>query len=340
MFIRQGITSRAILRDSTVPLAISFVWTSLVVFAHEVLDFRMLVVPTEPVATIGIVVSLYLGFKTTSAYQRWWEARMIWGEIVNNSRTWANSILMLVEKDLKNSAAVDTLVKRHVSWVIALAYQLRESSFLKVSSKGRIFDTRVPGLETFFTAKREHYEKYMPSQESQDYRDKANPAVHILRKQGDVLRLMHEGGQLDPYAFSTLSEVLGKLFDCQGKCERIKGTPFPRQITIFGRLFSWVFILMLPLAFIDLFAAEATQAGLEGLLRQEYVLIMIPFCMLISVIFYLLEKVSESVEDPFEWGMTDVPIATLSRKIEIDLLQMIDHEEIPPQLEPMDGVLY
>jgi putative membrane protein len=340
MFIRRGITTRAILRDSKLPLIISFFWTSIIVTLHEAFGFEMIVVPTEPVATIGIVVSLYLGFKSTSAYQRWWEARMIWGEIVNHSRTWANSILMLVERDYNNSASIDTLVKRHVSWVIALAYQLRKVSKLEEDASDRIFDSRVTGLGDFHTAKIDHYEKFLPKLECEDYRTKANPAVHIIRKQGDVLRVMYEAKKLDNYAFASLSGILGNLYDCQGKCERIKNTPFPRQITVFGRLFTWIFIMLLPLAFIELFEREALAIGLTGFFKHEYVFMMIPFCMVISLIFYMLEKVSESCEDPFEWGMTDVPIATLARNIEIDLLQMIDLPDVPEPLKPTNGVMY
>lgn len=342
MFIRRGIKVGAVLRDSRRPLALSGIWTTLIVYLHDILGYDMIALPTEPVATVGIVVSLYLGFKTTSAYNRWWEARSIWGEIVNNSRSWANSIIMLVDETPDAAPKKQQLIKRHIAWVVALSHQLRKNSVLKTSKKARVFNKRLEGFEEYHTAQSSHYRPYLIEGEFEEFQTKANPAVHILRRQGQDLATLYKDGKVDNNRLVALNETLAKLYDCQGKCERIKNTPFPRQITIFGRMFSWVFIFLLPLAFIDLFEQEAAMHNLSGLLKHEYVATIVPFCMVISLIFYLLEKVSESVEDPFEWGMTDVPIATLSRVIEIDLLEMLENEDdtVPEPLSPINGVLY
>lgn len=341
MFIRRGITVGAVLRDSRRPLVLSGLWTTLIVYLHDILGYDMIALPTEPVATVGIVVSLYLGFKSTSAYNRWWEARSIWGEIVNNSRSWANGSMTLLDVSAGDDVAKQ-MIKRHIAWVVALAYQLRKSSILTPSDKERVFNKRLSGMDDYHTASAKHYEAFLEPGELAALANKANPAVHILRQQGASLKALHNEGHLDNNRLVAMNDILSSFYDCQGKCERIKNTPFPRQITIFGRMFSWVFIFLLPLAFIDLFAQEAAQHNLTGLLKHEYIFTIVPFCMIISLVFYLLEKVSESCEDPFEWGMTDVPIATLARVIEIDLREMIEDpkEDIPGALAPIKGALY
>lgn len=341
MFIRNGITSRAILRDSSKPIIISMLWTTLVVYVHDILGYDMIALPTQPVATVGIVVSLYLGFKSTSAYNRWWEARSIWGEIVNNSRSWANGTLTLIDKKAGDDVG-KKMIRRHIAWVISLSHQLRKNSILEPSEKARVFNKRLAGLEGYHTASTEHYMPFLSKDDFGAVQAKTNPAVHLLRQQGECLQQLYKKGYIDNNRLVAMNEILSRFYDCQGKCERIKNTPFPRQITVFGRLFSWIFIFLLPLAFIDLFTQEAALHNLSGLLKHEYIFTIVPFCMVISLVFYLLEKVSESCEDPFEWGMTDVPIATLSRVIEIDLREMIEDptEDIPDPLTPIKGALY
>ena len=322
-------------------MTVSMLWTTLVVYVHDILGYDMIALPTQPVATVGIVVSLYLGFKSTSAYNRWWEARSIWGEIVNNSRSWANGALTLVNKQAGEDISKQ-MIRRHIAWVVALAYQLRKNSILEPSDKARVFNKRLSGMEQYHTAAEDHFKAFLSEADFETVQQKTNPAVHLLRQQGACLQQLHEQGHLDDNRLVAMNDILSRFYDCQGKCERIKNTPFPRQITVFGRLFSWIFIFLLPLAFIDLFTEEAALHNLSGLLKHEYIFTIVPFCMVISLVFYLLEKVSESCEDPFEWGMTDVPIATLSRNIEIDLREMIEDptEEIPAPLSPINGALY
>jgi putative membrane protein len=135
-------------------------------------------------------------------------------------------------------------------------------------------------------------------------------------------------------------EIIDSLLRTQGACERIKNTPFPRQIANFGLVFTWIFIILLPLALVDAFERETALHHMGSLLAHEYMFTMVPFTVLISWIFFTMEKVSDSVEDPFEGGVTDVPISTLCRVIEIDLKQMAGSEDVPAPLEPVDGVLY
>ncbi len=60
---------------------------------------------------------------------------------------------------------------------------------------------------------------------------------------------------------------------------------------------------------------------------------------MVSWVFVMLERISASCEDPFEWCGTDVPIATLCRVIEIDLREMLDEDDIPKPLRPVEGML-
>jgi putative membrane protein len=217
---------------------------------------------------------------------------------------------------------------------------LRAQSRLKEANITRIFGHRRVFEEDHFHQTAESYRNHLSAGEAADLEKYSNKATQLLRRQGDRLRALAEDGLLDSYRHVAMMAMLGAFYDAQGKCERIKNTPFPRQVANFGLLFTWVFIVLLPLAFVDMFEAEAKLHSLSTRLTLDYVLVMVPFTVLISWVFFVMEKVSDSTEDPFEGGVTDVPISALCRTIEIDLKEMLEAKEIPEPLKPVDGVLY
>lgn len=342
MYLRRGINPWHILRESWLFLVIVGAWSVLIVYAREFLQIEAVGLPIAPVTTIGIAVSLYLGFKSTSAYNRWWEARRLWGDIINGSRMWANHVVNMIYRE---DGTVDIevrreLIERHLAWVNAVAFQLRSTSRLKESTKTRIFNHRRKFDRSDFHQMPDCYRRYLSPQEAEEIERYANPAVHLLRRQGDRLRDLVQQGLLDGYRHVQMMIHLDIFFTAQGSCERIKNTPFPRQVANFGLAFTWVFVIMLPLAFVDLFETEVESHQITGLLAHEFVVTLVPFSILISWIFFLMEKVSDSVEDPFEGGVTDVPISALCRVIEIDLKQILDAEDVLHPIEPVEGVLY
>lgn len=343
MYVRRSINARHLFQNSWPFLLGTAAWSSFILYVNEFLEYHFISIPVAPVTTIGIAVSLYLGFKSTSAYNRWWEARQIWGDIINRSRDWGNSVLNLVpavEGKSLDAAVQKDLIVRHIAWVNALAFQLRASSRLKTADATRIFGHRRVFDEHHFHQTEESYHRLLPADDTAELERYTNKATQILRRQGEQLKALAEQGVLDSYRHVAMMAMLGAFYDAQGKCERIKNTPFPRQVANFGLMFTWVFIILLPLAFVDMFEAEAKLNNLSGSLTLEYMLVLVPFTVMISWVFFIMEKVSDSTEDPFEGGVTDVPISALCRVIEIDLKEMMDAEDIPEPLKPVDGVLY
>ena len=167
-----------------------------------------------------------------------------------------------------------------------------------------------------------------------------NPATQILRLQGAEIRDLTLDGQLDTYREVAMTDMISRFYDSQGKCERIDKTPFPRQIAFFGTVFTWLFVVLLPFGFLDAFQKEVGQHNLVGWIADDYMFALVPFVMLISWVFYIMEKVSDSTEDPFEGGVHDVPVSALSTTIEIDLKQMIGMDDVPEPLKPIGDVLY
>ena len=342
MYIRGGIQARHIFYDSWRFVVIASLWSTLIVCLYEFLHLELLAIPILPVSTIGIAVSLYLGFKSSSSYARWWEARMIWGEVINKSRAWSNYIHNMIEIDDKaeETRTRRDLIMRHVAWVNALAYQLRKTSRLKESDHSHIFDYRRKFSDFSFHQCPRSYERHLDEQEAKLLEQYNNPATHLIRHQGDRLRVLVNTGKLGDRRYVEMMNLISDFYDCQGKCERIKNTPFPRQIAVFGQIFTWIFILLLPLAFLETFANELTTHKLYGAQAHEYMFSLVPFTVLISWVFFMMEKVADSSEDPFEGGSNDVPISSLCRVIEIDLRQSLGDKHVPPPLRSIDGILY
>lgn len=94
------------------------------------------------------------------------------------------------------------------------------------------------------------------------------------------------------------------------------------------------------MALVEQLISLAESHQLTGWLYVQYVSELVPFVMLIAWVFFVMEKISDSTEDPFEGAATDVPISTLARMIEIDLKQMHGFEEIPEPVSDIDSVRY
>ena len=343
MYVRRNIRINYMLKESWVVLAFAAVWSFIVVYVHEVLGYTWIVMPVLPVTLIGIAVSLYLGFKSVSAYSRWWEARTALGDIIAKSREWAIQVQSLIFTDTQTvpKETQQLLIYRHLAWFNAVCYVLRRSSRLRTSERTRLFQHRrighnIPTMHQDPTS----FGRFLTPAEyaaAQTYR---NPPAYLIRRQAETVRELARTGYLDSVRQYEMIALLARLDFDHGICERIKHTPFPRQIAYFGTVFTWLFIVLLPLAFLDVFESEAGTEHLSTILTHEFMFSLVPFAMLISWIFFMIEKVGDSSEDPFEGGVNDVPISALFRVTEIDLLQDLGETNIPSLLEPVDDVLY
>jgi len=145
---------------------------------------------------------------------------------------------------------------------------------------------------------------------------------------------------IDGFQEMQLQEALAKFYDFQGMCERIKNTPFPRQYGYFSKVFTWIFVLLLPLGLLNIFENHVTDTVHPSQQISIMFLQMIPFTILIMWIFTTMEYVGDASEDPFEGKANDVPMTALCRTIEIDLRDMLDEEDLPAGIEPKDDILY
>lgn len=335
MYVRRKIRPAIVLKFAWKNILLSTIWATIVVFLYQELEDHKLHIgiPFMPLSTIGIAVAFYVGFKNNQAYDRFWEGRKIWGGIVNYSRTWANQVLSYLDCSKKLSkeemlVVQQRLVRRHLSWINALRIQLRATT---------IFDrqnlTYVPNfsLENDRDCK-DHISKYITGEEYDNVMGKFNPATHLNRLQGEDLAMLRKNDSINDFQHINLMDTLAEFYNLQGKCERIKGTPLPRQFAYFSSLFVWIFVLLLPFGMVEEF--NDIQDG-------NIVWLTVPFSALVAWVFNSMEAIGDNSEDPFENYINDVPMSAICRTIERDLLQLIDEdpEKIPEKLQPVNDIL-
>lgn len=295
-----------------------------------------LAIPFAPVSTIGVAVSFYLGFKNNQSYDRFWEARTAWGGIVNTSRNFGNQVMSYITNHhTQHGTSKDTikniqkrLLYRHIAYLNALRLQLRKPSSFSLDYHGHINNYHLGRPET--SNWENEVKPFLAIQEYNRLSGAQNMPTQLLREQGEDLKhLFEKEGMVDDLKHIELMNTLRELYNEQGRCERIKNTPLPRQYAYFSKVFTWIFVLMLPLALVMEFET----------LGERFIWLVIPFTTIISWIFMTIEIVGDSSEDPFENFINDVPMTALCRSIEIDLREMLGETELPPRILPKDGIL-
>ncbi len=143
------------------------------------------------------------------------------------------------------------------------------------------------------------------------------------------------------FAYLELENVLEELFTQQGKSERIKNFPYPRQFATMLFYITWIFIAVLPLSLATQFGDLGTEIGVRfPALGKWFIWLSIPFSIVVMWIFHTMNRIGRVGENPFEGSANDVPISTIARGIEIDLRQNLgeDKGEIPPQFPVRNNV--
>lgn len=338
MYIKRNIGWGVIMRYAWKNL-IFFTLYALIIFStYYVLGWTFIDLPFQPITIIGIAVSFYIGFKNSQSYDRFWEGRKIWGGIVNYSRTWAIQVLSFVRSDNpeEDKKMQKQMIHRHIAWLNALRVQLRQPrswSIKENKSVEKIFDKHA---ERNISCNEAYH--FVSMREFSDLKKRVNPATHLIKNQAlDVSRL-RKSHILDGFQEDQMQSVLEEFYNLQGKCERIKNTPFPRQYAYFSRVFTWIFVLLIPFGLLNVFEEHNQNFGVDGM--DWLIFLQIPFSVLISWIFTTMEIIGDNSEDPFEGRINDVPMTALCRTIEIDLRDMLDEQELPEPIKPKDNILY
>ncbi|NWK97765.1 hypothetical protein DM806_19315 [Sphingobium lactosutens] len=214
---------RRIASEVWMPLTVLFVWDCAVTITYYVLPFKA---PSLPLTIFGSALALFLGFRSNSAYQRWWEARTLWGAMINASRSLSRATRNFLPdpeaKEMKRE-----IIKRQIAYVNALRFQLRRQPI------------------------GEEVTKFVAERDKAHALARANPANGLLDSTGRRIDIARQEGWLDTIQQAQMERVLVDIANAQGGMERIKNTPLPYQYRFLPTLFTHMFCVLLPIGLVE-----------------------------------------------------------------------------------------
>jgi len=242
-----------------------------------------------PFTLVGLSLSIFMSFRNTACYDRWWEGRKLWGQLIIASRSFARQIALLHPDDKR------PMLMGLRGFASGLAARLRGTD--EVATIARRIG---PGL----------------------WRESANPTNAVLSEVGSQCLALLKRGKIDPIHYSVLEVQLSELSHVQGGCERIKTTPLPFSYSLLLHRTAYTFCLLLP------FALAPTLGWWTPLPT-----------FLVGYAFFGLDALGDELSDPFGTEQNDLPLDSLVRTLERELLEAAGESDLPPPLEPHDFVL-
>jgi putative membrane protein len=276
----------------------------LVTYTHGDLLHYKITVTTIPFTLMGLPLAIFLGFRNTAAYDRYWEGRKLWGELVIKSRNLARQCLSLIDdrnlpqpvRGLEDVRA--RMIYRAIAYAHALRHQLRDSDG---SAELR---TLLPEAEW-------------------RHIDKASNKPHFIMLQlGADLRLCIKERRIASSLALAIDATLSSMAAAGAACERIKSTPIPFSYTLLLHRTAYLYCFLLPFGLVDTI----------GFMTPVVVTI-------VAYTFFGLDALGDEIEEPFGMSANDLALDAICRTIEINLLESLGDESVPAPLVPVNHCL-
>lgn len=175
-------------------------------------------IPITISTVIATMISLLLAFRIAQSYDRWWEARKVWGEIVNDSRTLIRQIMLFIPNNEERKAEIKIYADRQIIWCYTLSESLRKQ---KSSNK----------VQQYLT---------------ENNLEADNIPLLLLQKHSENLLFITEKYALNSNLQVQIDTTIARLTDAMGKCERIKNTVFPKNYSYLIHCLIYLFVTLLP----------------------------------------------------------------------------------------------
>lgn len=300
----SGLQLFLILRGSVLPsirnsLLATTLIAALVSWTGGELLHHKITLTAIPFTLMGLPLAIFLGFRNNAAYDRYWEGRKQWGELVNQSRNLARQCLTLVDLHTPFAAAPGDLRTAMVRRSIAFAHALRQ----RLRGEGDPAEVAA----------------WVSADEWQRVRDASNLNYALMLEMGaDLGRAVREG-KLDPLLAPSLDATLSHMTAAVTACERIKSTPIPFSYTLLLHRTAYLYCFLLPFGLVDTI----------GYLTPLVVII-------VAYTIFGLDALGDEIEEPFGSSDHDLPLDSLCRTIEIDMRTALRDEAVPAPMVPVN----
>lgn len=291
----------SILQRIRITLVLNVVLATLVTLVHGNLFTLKITVTPIPFTLIGLPLAIFLGFRNNTAYDRYWEARKLWGELVLRMRSLSRQCqgLIRLEQPLDAARRDDDVRVRMVHRAIAFAHALRL----------QLRDQKDDAL----------LQRWVTPAEFDRVRTSTNPADALMLAMGRDLGDCVHKGQIDPCLAASIDTTLTALTAAAASCERIKNTPVPFSYTLLLHRTAYMYCFLLPFGLVD-------TTGF-----------MTPFVVgIVAYTFFGLDALGDEIEEPFGLESNDLALDTLCRNIEINLRDSLGETDLPEPLQPVN----
>lgn len=294
-----------VLRGSVLPaiaweLATCTAIAVLVTLTHGFIFQWKVTLTIVPFSLMGLALAIFLGFRNSAAYDRYWEARKLWGDLAARARSFGREMQTMVrlEPAARHADRDDPrtrAVLRTIAFAHALRHQLR-------SSDARADLERLLGPEDARAALASRL-----------------PCEQLLRRMGDEVGGFLRAGRLDAPVAAYMDATLSALATVAAGCERIKNTPMPFPYTLLLHRTASLYCFLLPFGLVDV----------VGFMTPAVVAI-------VAYTFFGLDALGDEIEEPFGLKNNHLPLDALCRDLEIDLLEALGETDLPPRLQPVE----
>ncbi|MDO8654805.1 MAG: bestrophin family protein [Undibacterium sp.] len=305
----SGLKLFLLLRGSVLPrilptLIINIVIATLVTLSHGDLFELKITLTTIPFTLIGLPIAIFLGFRNNAAYDRFWEGRKLWGELVLRSRNFSRQCQSLIDYPapaVASNGLTDIRV-RMIYRAIAFSHAVRD--LLRNQQT-------APELQDLLL-----------EAEWQQLQKASNKPDFLMQKMGQDLQLCMKQGRIDACLAASIDTTLSALTGAAASCERIRNTPIPFSYTLLLHRTAYIYCFLLPFGLVD-------SIGF-----------MTPFVVaIVAYTFFGLDALGDEIEEPFGLESNDLPLNAICRAIEIDLRASLQDEHVLTALAPVNYCL-
>ena len=207
-------------------IKIEFLYTLVIALIASYLtylfDFAIPSMPINVPAFLGTAISIIISFKLSQSYDRWWEARKIWGAIVNDSRTFTLQLQSFITQG--SDDVVKKMAFRQIAWCFCLGQSLR-------------------GLDPL-----ENLGKYISEDDINKISTNNNKPLALLQLNSRQIAELKNDGKMDIFSHVHINTTLISLTNAMGMAERIKSTVFPVPYRVFLHLMIYLFVITLSIS--------------------------------------------------------------------------------------------
>ena len=305
----SGIRLFFLVRGSILPrirttLLLNTLSAVLVTVVHGYFFAIKITLTTIPFTLMALPLAIFLGFRNSAAYDRYWEGRKLWGELVLRCRALSRQCQSFIHapalsgQESEVVAARQRMVYRAIAFVHALRLQLRDQSDYS------------------------ELQRWVPGTEWPGVQKASIKADAVMLEMGKELGACLQQGWIDPCIAVTIDGTLSGISGAGAACERIKGTPMPLSYTLLLHRTAYLYCFLLPFGLVDTIG------------------FMTPFVVtIVAYTFFGLDALGDEIEEPFGLEANDLPLDTMCRAIEINLLESIGEPVLRPKLEPINFCL-